>query len=64
MKLSRSGLWEMGDKHTFDRNVIQTPETQIDRSEEPPYRSSLLPIVDSIWQANGYEGTPWTKNWA
>jgi len=64
-KLSRDGLsFYLSDvQHTFDREVIQTSELQIDRGESPPYRGSLLPIVDSIWQANGYEQTPWLRNW-
>jgi len=63
--LSRDGISFYQDdvQHKFDRHVIQTPDLQIDRSEPTPYRNSLLPIVDSIWQANGYEETPWLRNW-
>lgn len=50
-------------RHKFDRDVVQSPDFQIDRSEPSPYHNSLLPIVDSIWQANGYEGTPWLTEW-
>ena len=65
MRLSRDGIsfYDTDAQYTFDRPVIQTPEIQIDRGEQPPYRSTLLPIVDSIWQANGYEETPWLRNW-
>lgn len=48
----------IGTQHTFDRQIIQTPEAQIDRAESSPYRNSVLPVVNSIWQANGYERTP------
>jgi hypothetical protein len=59
MRLSRAGLFEIGVAHTFDRPVIQSPEVQIDRTEPKPYRRSVLPVVDSLWQATGYEQTPW-----
>jgi hypothetical protein len=63
--LSRDGISFYHDdvRHKFDRQIIQTPDLQIDRAEPTPYRRSLLPIVDSIWQANGYEETPWLQNW-
>jgi hypothetical protein len=63
MRLSRSDLYEIGFQHTFDREIVQTPEMEIDRAEEPPYRNSVLPIANSIWQANGYEETPWLRTW-
>lgn len=63
--LSRDGISFYHDdvQHKFDRQVIQTPDLQINRAEPTPHRNSLLPIVDSIWQANGYEETPWLRNW-
>lgn len=63
LRLSRGGIFDTGVQHTFDRQIVQTPDVQIDRAEPNPYRNSLLPIVDSIWQANGYEETPWLRNW-
>jgi len=63
MRLSLSNPDGIGVQHTFDRDVIQTPEVEIDRMEPKPYRDSLLPVVDSIWQANGYEGTQSHWNW-
>jgi hypothetical protein len=63
--LSRDGVsfYEVDVQHKFDRQVVQSPEIQIGRNEPAPYLNSLLPIVDSIWQANGYEETPWLKKW-
>ena len=62
--LTQELAFHFGDvQHKFDRDTILSPEIQIDRSEQSPYCNSLLPIVDSIWQANGYEGTPWLQNW-
>lgn len=63
--LSRDGISFYHDdvQHKFDRQVIQTPDLQINRAEPTPYPNSLLPVVDSIWQANGYEETPWLRNW-
>jgi hypothetical protein len=63
MRLSRSEVYTVGIAPTFDRQVIQTPEVQIDRTESKPFRNSLLPVVDAIWQANGYEGTPFRDMW-
>jgi hypothetical protein len=63
MRLSRPDRYEIGFQHTFDREIIQTPEMQIDRAEEAPYRDSVFPIANSIWQANGYEETPWLRSW-
>lgn len=48
LRLSRGGLLEIGVQHAFDRQVIQTPDVQVDRAEPNPYRNSLLPIVDSM----------------
>lgn len=63
LRLSRDGfdLVGLGTQHTFDRQIIQTPEVQIDRTEPKPYRGSVLPVVDSIWQANGYDQTPFRR---
>ena len=59
MRLSRHWTFDVSPTLSFDRQVIAIPEIQItDRKEARPYRSSLLPIVNSIWQANGYESTP------
>lgn len=61
LRLSRDGIsfYHTDVQYTFDRPIIQTPEVQIDRTEVSPYRNSVLPVVDAIWQANGYEQTPW-----
>ncbi len=63
--LSRDGIAFYGDEvqHRFDRQVIQSPDLEIDRNEPAPYRNTLLPVVDSIWQANGYQETPWLRDW-
>jgi Putative DNA-binding domain len=50
-------------RDSFDRPIIQTPDVRVDRGEESPYCNSLLTAVDSIWQASGYEETPWLRNW-
>jgi hypothetical protein len=62
LRLSRTKFNDLV-KHTFDRQIVQTPEVQIDLSESEPYRSSLLPVVNSIWQANGYSMTPFASDW-
>jgi Putative DNA-binding domain len=63
MRFAISNPYGIGVDHAFDRDVIQTPEIEIDSRDPAPYRDSLLPIVDSIWQANGYEGTQSPWNW-
>ena len=45
-------------RHTFDRQIVQTPEVLVDRAESRPYRNSALPVVNSIWQASGYLKSP------
>jgi hypothetical protein len=50
---------------TFDREVISTSEFQIpDRLEGRPYAGAMLPLINSIWQSNGYVESPHaTQNW-
>ena len=58
---SRDRMWDVGESHTFDRDVITTPDFQIlDRHEGRPYIGSVLPLINSIWQANGYEQSPFS----
>jgi Putative DNA-binding domain len=43
----------------FDRDVIVSPDVLIQNlSEGSPYPSTLLPIVNSVWQAAGLAATP------
>ena|ERR1700690_2169301 len=65
LRLSQTGnpLIDHGAMHAFDRHMILTPEVQIDRSESRPYCNSVLPVVNSIWQACGYEQTPFLRDW-
>jgi hypothetical protein len=45
----------------FDRDVIVCPDIQIQNLDEGfPYPSTLLPIVDSVWQAAGRGRSPFT----
>ena len=62
LRLSRDQMWDVGESHTFDRDVITTPDFQIpDRNESRPYIDSILPLLNSIWQANGYERSPFAE---
>jgi hypothetical protein len=61
MTLSRQTLDLIADR-AFDRPIIQTPEVELDRAEGPPFRNGALPIVNSVWQANGYEKTPFEND--
>jgi hypothetical protein len=48
------------------RSVLSTPEFSIraDLVEGSPYPQTLLPLVNHIWQAFGYDRTPFTINGA
>jgi len=42
------------ESHSIDRNVVVCPDVQIQRvTEDRPYPTTLLPIVNSVWQAAG-----------
>jgi hypothetical protein len=47
----------------FDRDVILCPDILIENlTEGYPYPTTLLPIVNAIWQAAGREETPYLDN--
>jgi hypothetical protein len=44
----------------FDRDVILCPDMLMENlAEGPPYPSTLLPVVDAVWQAAGRDRTPY-----
>jgi hypothetical protein len=44
----------------FDRDIIICPDMLIQNlNEGPPYPSTLLPIIDAVWQGAGRERTPY-----
>jgi hypothetical protein len=45
------------------QDIFVSPEVFVDinEPEEPPYRSTLLPLVDTMWQVAGLEGTPFKR---
>ena len=46
----------------FDRDVIICPDMLIQNVEEGyPYASTLLPIVNAVWQGAGRGRTPYTN---
>lgn len=48
----------------FDRPLILSPDVMLQNlGEGAPYPSTLLPIVNAIWQAAGLEKTPNTSRW-
>jgi len=65
LRLTRSGNPYIDHlaRHTFDRQIVQTPEVLVDRAESRPYRNSALQVVNSIWQANGYQKSPFEGDW-
>jgi hypothetical protein len=48
--------------HLFDRDLIICPDIQMQNvGEGEPYRSTLAPIVNTVWQAAGMESSPYSK---
>lgn len=46
----------------FDRDVIACPDVRIENlTEGPPFPTTLLPIVNSMWQAAGLEKSPYIR---
>ena len=54
-------------KSTIRQNVFTSPEVLVDPNEPegPPFEKTLLPLVDTLWQVGGYQGTPCRRqgNW-
>lgn len=49
--------------HPFDRDVILCPDVQIRNTAETwPFAETLLPIINSVWQAAGIEESPFIRN--
>jgi hypothetical protein len=47
----------------FDRDVILCPDVLLrNRAEDVPFAETLLPIVNSVWQAAGIEQSPYIRN--
>lgn len=46
--------------HPIRQNVFHSPEVFVDinEPEERPYGRTLLPLIDTMWQLGGREGTP------
>jgi hypothetical protein len=47
-------------KAAIRQNVFISPEVLVDPAEpeEEPFERTLLPLVDTMWQVGGYQGTP------
>lgn len=45
---------------TVRQNVFTSPEMLVDPNEpeDQPFEKTLLPLVDTMWQVGGYQGTP------
>jgi hypothetical protein len=47
--------------NTFDRDVIVCPDIRVEKLDEGyPYPTTLLPIINSVWQAAGVKRSPFT----
>lgn len=48
----------------IEQDIFISPEVFVDinEPEEPPYRKTLLPLINTMWQVAGREGTPFTEN--
>lgn len=59
--MPHGGRWQMNPLR-FTEYVVNTPDIQIDKLDDPPpYQAQLLPLINSIWQACGLERTPYMK---
>ncbi|MBB5065067.1 helix-turn-helix domain-containing protein [Granulicella mallensis] len=59
---SHAQSWNGATSLPFDRDIIICPDIQLQNLDEgEPYRSTLRPIVDAIWQAAGRETSPYAK---
>jgi hypothetical protein len=46
----------------FDRDIILCPDVLIENlTDSYPYSSTLLPIVNAVWQAAGLASTPYAS---
>ena len=54
-------------KHTsepFDRDIVVCPDMQVQNTYEgSPYRTTLFPIVNAVWQAAGLAQSPYKQRW-
>ncbi len=48
----------------INQDIFNSPEVfaDINESEDPPYHRTILPLVDTMWQVAGLEGTPFKPN--
>jgi hypothetical protein len=58
---SLGSLW---DQMPIVVNTFNSPEVFVDinEPEDHPYRKTLLPLVDTMWQVAGRPGTPFRPN--
>jgi hypothetical protein len=56
-------LWS-GRDFGIRQNTVSSPEVMVDLSEpeDRPYARTLRPLVDTFWQLDGREGSPFTPN--
>jgi hypothetical protein len=64
MWLPQSASSWSSTSHPFDRGIIVCPDMLMQNlNEGSPYPSTLLPIIDAVWQAAGRERTPYLERW-
>lgn len=59
-------MWgfDTNTSHPFDRQVILSPDVLMQNLHEgSPYPSTLLPLMNAIWQGAGLEETPYKSMW-
>ena len=63
MALPNHGIHYNYQSDPFDRDVILCPDVLIrDNVEDEPFAETLLPIINSVWQAAGMEKSPYLRN--
>lgn len=53
-------MTSISNQHVARDNIFISPEVLVDlnEAEEPPFSKTLLPLIDTMWQVAGREGTP------
>lgn len=56
-----SSMMSVFNQYPIRENIFNSPEVLVDISEpdEHPYRKTLLPLADTMWQVAGREGSPY-----
>jgi hypothetical protein len=54
----------IGRNHRITKDIFNSPEVLVDINEPElrPFQATLLPLVNTMWQVGGLEGSPFLRN--